>query len=98
MQAEEQLMLGLGHGPRGLVFTRADGEPLDAESLTKAFRTPHCRERSDADHISRSQAYPHQPPAHGRHSRQSRERAITLSVYAAYIPSMQADAALRVDA
>jgi integrase len=30
--------LGLGRDPRGLVFTRADGQPLDPDSLSKAFR------------------------------------------------------------
>ena len=36
-QAEERLKLGLGRDPRGLVFTRPNGEPPDADTLTKSF-------------------------------------------------------------
>ena len=63
------MKLGRGTDPRGLVFTRADGQPLDLDSRTKAFG----RLVAVAD-------------------------VTWLAVYAAYIPSMQADAALRVDA
>jgi integrase len=38
VQPRKRLKLGLGRDPRGLVFIRADGESLDADSLTKAFR------------------------------------------------------------
>jgi integrase len=104
-QAEERLMLGLGRDPRGLVFTRANGQPLDADSLTKAFGrlvadtrvTPitfHGLRHTHISHLLMD----------GVHVKVVSERAghanvnITLSVYAACIPSMQADAALRVDA
>jgi len=104
-QAEERLKLGLGRDPRGLVFTRADAEPRDADSLTKAFArlvaatkvTPitfHGLRHTHISHLLMD----------GVHLKVVSERAghanvnITLSVYAAYIPSMQADAALRVDA
>ena len=104
-QAEERLKLGLGRDSRGLVFTRADGEPQDADSLTKAFArlvaatkvTPitfHGLRHTHISHLLMD----------GVHVKVVSERAghanvnITLSVYAAYIPSMQADAALRVDA
>jgi integrase len=104
-QAEERLKLGLGRDPRGLVFTRADGEPQDADSLTKAFGrlvvatkvtsiTLHGLRHTHISHL----------PMDGVHVKVVSERAghanvnITLSVYAAYIPNMQADAALRVDA
>ena len=104
-QAEDRLMLGLGRDPRGLVFTRVDGEPLDADSLTKAFGrlvaatgvTPITLYGLRHTHISHLLM-------DGVHVKVVSERAghanvnITLSVYAAYIPSMQADAALRVDA
>jgi integrase len=104
-QAEERLMLGLGRDPRGLVFIRADGQPLDADSLTKAFGrlvaetgvTPITFHGLRHTHISHLLI-------DGVHVKVVSERAghanvnITLSVYAAYIPSMQADAALRVDA
>ena len=104
-QAEERLMLGLGRDPRGLVFTRADGEPVDADSLTKAFGrlvagtgvtsiTLHGLRHTHISHLLMD----------GVHVKIVGERAghanvnITLSVYAAYLPSMQADAARRVDA
>jgi integrase len=104
-QAADRLMLGVGRDPRGLVFTRADGEPLDADSLTKAFGrlvaatdvtriTLHGLRHTHISHLLMD----------GVHVKVVSERAghanvnITLSAYAAYIPSMQADAALRVDA
>jgi integrase len=104
-QAEERLKFGLSRDARGLVFTRADGEPLDADTLTKAFGrlaieigvTPitfHGLRHTHISHLLMD----------GVHVKVVSERAghanvnITLSVYAAYIPSMQADAALRVDA
>jgi integrase len=104
-QAEERMRLGLGRDPRGLVFTRADGEPLDADSLTKAFGrlvagvrvTPitfHGLRHTHISHLLMD----------GVHVKVVSERVghanvnTTLSVYSAYIPSMQADAALRVDA
>ena len=34
-QAGERLKLGRGRDPPGLVFTRADSEPLDADSITR---------------------------------------------------------------
>jgi len=34
---EDRMKLGLGRDPRGLVFTRGDGLPLDPDSLSKAF-------------------------------------------------------------
>jgi integrase len=104
-QAEERMRFGLGRDDRGLVFTRITGEPLDADSLTKAFRrliaavrvTPitfHGLRHTHISHLLMD----------GVHAKVVSERAghanvnITLAVYAAYMPSMQADAALRVDA
>ena len=104
-QAEERLKLGLGRDPRGLVLTRVNGEPLDPDSLTKAFGrliaaakvTPitfHGLRHTHISHLLMD----------GVHVKVVSERAghaninITLAVYAAYVPSMQADAALRVDA
>jgi integrase len=104
-QAEERLKLGLGRDPRGLVFTRADGQPLDPDSLSKGFR--HLVAVADVTPIT-LHGLRHTHISHllmdGVHVKVVSERAghanvnITLSVYAAYIPSMQADAALRVDA
>jgi integrase len=104
-QAEERLKLGLGRDPRGLAFIRADTRPVDPDSLSKAFErlivaadvTPitfHGLRHTHISHLLMD----------GVHVKVVSERAghaninITLSVYAAYIPSMQADAALRVDA
>jgi integrase len=104
-QAEERMKFGLGRDPRGLVFVRANGEPLDADSLTKAFGrlvaaskvapiTFHGLRHTHISHLL----------IDGVHVKVVSERAghanvsITLGVYAAYIPNMQADAALRVDA
>jgi integrase len=36
-QLEQRLRLGLGRDPRGLVFARPDGEPMDADALSKSF-------------------------------------------------------------
>ena len=105
VQARERLKLGLGRDQRGLVFTRADGQPLDPDSLSKAFGrlvavadvtpiTLHGLRHTHISHLLMD----------GVHVKVVSERAghaninITLAVYAAYIPSMQADAALRVDA
>ena len=104
-QLEERLKLGLGRDPRGLVFTRLDGQPMDADTLTKAFRrlvattkvTPITFHGLRHTHISHLLM-------EGVHVKLVSERAghasvnITLGVYAAYIPNMQSDAALRVDA
>jgi len=36
-QLEGRMRLGLGRDPRGLVFTRGDGAPLDPDGFTKVF-------------------------------------------------------------
>ncbi len=104
-QLEDRLKLGLGRDPRALVFTRADGQPMDADTLTKTFRrlvasanvtmiTFHGLRHTHISHLLME----------GVHVKVVSERAghanvnTTLAVYAAYIPNMQTDAALRVDA
>jgi integrase len=104
-QSERRLGLGLGRDPEGLVFARPDGVPLDADSQSKAFRrlvkaagvariTLHGLRHTHISHLLMD----------GVHVKVVSERAghanvnVTLGVYAAYIPNMQADAALRVDA
>jgi integrase len=84
---------------------RPDGRPMDADTLTKAFRrlvattrvtpiTLHGLRHTHISHLLMD----------GVHVKLVSERAghasvnITLAVYAAYIPNMQSDAALRVDA
>lgn len=103
-QLEDRIKLGLGRDPRGLVFTRCDGLPLDPDSLSKAFErlvikakvTPITLHGLRHTHIS-------QLLMDGIHVKVVSERAghanvnITLNTYAAYIPNMQADAALRIN-
>jgi len=86
------------------VFTQADGEPMDADSITKAFGRlvktagvrPITLKGLRHTHIS------HQL-MDGVHVKIVSEQAghadvsITLRVYAAFIPNMQADAAVGVD-
>lgn len=84
---------------------RVDGQPMDPDTLTKSFRrlvatanvTPITLHGLRHTHISHLLM-------EGVHVKVVSERAghanvnITLGVYAAYIPNMQADAAIRVDA
>ena len=104
-QLEERFKLGLGRDPRGLVFSRPDGQPMDPDTLSKSFArlvawakvTPITFHGLRHTHISHLLV-------EGVHVKIVSERAghtnvnITLGVYAAYIPTMQADAAARVDA
>ncbi len=104
-QLEDRFKLGVGRDPRGLVFARADGQPMDADTLTKSFHrlvattkvTPITFHGLRHTHISHLLM-------EGVHVKVVSERAghanvnTTLAVYAAYIPNMQTDAALRVDA
>jgi integrase len=104
-QLEDRMKLGLGRDPHGLVFTRADGKPSDPDSLSKAFErlvikgkvtpiTLHGLRHTHISHLLMD----------GVHMKVVSERAghanvnITLNTYAAYIPNMQADAAVRVNA
>jgi len=102
---EDRMKLGLGRDPRALVFCRPDGQPMDPDALSKSFCqlvaaanvtpiTLHGLRHTHISHLLMD----------GIHVKVVSERAghanvnITLGVYAAYIPNMQADAALRVDA
>jgi integrase len=102
-QAEERLRMGLGR-PH-LVFSRPDGSPLDADRITKGFGrliqatkvtpiTLHGLRHTHLSHLLMD----------GVHVKVVSERAghasvtTTLVKYSAYIPNMQQDAALRVDA
>lgn len=104
-QLEDRMKLGLGRDPRGLVFTRGDGLPLDPDSLSKSFErlilkakvtpiTLHGLRHTHISHLLMD----------GVHVKVVSERAghagvnITLNTYAAYIPNMQADAANRINA
>ena len=87
------------------MFSRPTGEPVDPDTLSKSFGrlitaakvtriTFHGLRHTHISHLLMD----------GVHVKVVSERAghanvnITLNTYAAYIPNMQADAALRVDA
>jgi integrase len=105
VQLEERFKFGLGRDSGALVVSRADGLPIDPDTLSKSFRrlvaaakvTPITFHGLRHTHISHLLM-------EGVHVKVVSERAghanvnTTLTVYAAYIPNMQADAALRVDA
>src|SRR5215471_9672479 len=100
-QAAEHLRLGL---KLNLVFAHPDGSPLDPDTLTKSFdkliRATGVRRITF--HGLRHTHISHQL-MDGVHIKIVSERAghasvsTTLSVYAAFIPNMQADAAAGVD-
>jgi integrase len=104
-QLEDRMKLGLGRPDQhGLVFVRADGRPYDPDSLTKAFDrlvskarvTPITLHGLRHTHISHLLM-------EGVHVKVVAERAghanvnVTLTTYAAFLPNMQADAAVRVN-
>jgi integrase len=100
-QAEESL--AQGRKPE-LVFANADGSPLDPDSVTKGFDKliRAAGVRRITFHGLRHTHISHQL-MDGVHVKVVSERAghanvsITLAVYAAFIPNMQADAAAGVD-
>ena len=101
-QAAERLRLGLGKGD--LVFTGPEGSMLDPNNVTKAFAevVGAIGVRRITFHGLRHTHISHQL-MDGVHVKVVSERAghanvgITLLVYAAFIPNMQADAAAGVD-
>jgi integrase len=101
-QAAERLRLGLGKPE--LVFNHGDGSPMDPDSITKAFDRliKAAGVRRITFHGLRHTHISHQL-MDGVHVKIVSERAghasvsTTLSVYAAFIPNMQADAAAGVD-
>jgi integrase len=101
-QAEERLRLGLGKGE--LVFAHPDGSPVDPDNLSRGFDRLIRRTgvRRITFHGLRHTHISHQL-MDGVHIKVVSERAghanvsITLSIYAAFIPNMQADAAAGVD-
>jgi len=101
-QATERLRLGLGKPE--LVLSHGDGSPMDPDSITKAFDRliKVAGVRRITFHGLRHTHISHQL-MDGVHVKIVSERAghasvsTTLSVYAAFIPNMQADAAAGVD-
>jgi integrase len=102
-QAAERLRLGLGKPE--LVFGHADGSPMDPDSITKGF--DRLIKSAGVGRIT-FHGLRHTHISHqlmdGVHVKIVSERvghasvSVTLSVYAAFIPNMQADAAAGVDA
>jgi integrase len=92
-------------GKADLVFTRPDGEPMSATSITLCFGRliKAAGVRRITFHGLRHTHISHQL-IDGVHPKIVSERAghanvsMTLSVYAGFIPNMQADAAAGVDA
>src|SRR5262249_55882493 len=101
-QAEERLRLGLGRPE--LIFAHGDGSPFDPDSVSKGFDRliKAAGVRRITFHGLRHTHISHQL-MDGVHVKIVSERAghasvaITLAVYAAFIPNMQADAAAGVD-
>ncbi len=102
-QAAERLRLGLGRPD--LVFTRADGKPIDADSITKAFGrliaetgvTPitfHGLRHTHISHLLMDKVHPKVVSERAGHANVS----VTLTIYAAYVPNLQDEAAAGVDA
>jgi integrase len=103
-QAKERLRLGLGRGE--LVFTRVDGEPISPDSFTswvarvaKRAGTSHIMPVHGLRHthitnLLRANVHPKVASERAGHSRVG----FTLDRYSHVIPSLQEDAALRIDA
>jgi len=101
-QAVGRLKLGLGKGE--LVFTRADGEPISLDYITKAFNL--LVERAGVTRIT-FHGLRHTHISHqlmdGIHVKLVSERAghsnvsVTLTVYATFIPSLADQAADQID-
>jgi integrase len=103
-QAEERLQLGLGKGD--LMFTRINGEPMSPDSFTswvarvaKRAGTSHIMPVHGLRHthitnLLRANVHPKVAYERAGHSRVG----FTLDRYSHVIPSLQEDAALRIDA
>ena len=87
------------------MFARPDGEPMDADTLSKTFRrlvriakvtpiTLHGLRHTHISHLLMDCVHVKVVSERAGHANVT----TTLNVYAAYIPNMQADVALRVDA
>jgi integrase len=99
------MKLGLGRDPQGLVFMREDGKPLDPDSLSKAFErlivkagvtpiTLHGLRHTHISHLLMDSVHIKVVSERAGHANVN----ITLNTYAAYLPNMQAEAALRANA
>jgi integrase len=103
-QAEERLLLGLGKGD--VVFTRVNGQPISPDGFTswvarvaKRAGTSHIMPVHGLRHthitnLLRANVHPKVASERAGHSRVG----FTLDRYSHVIPSLQEDAALRIDA
>lgn len=102
-QAADHLRLGLGKPT--LVFTRPDGAPTDIDFVTKAFGkliaqvkvTPitfHGLRHTHISHLLMDGIHPKVVSERAGHA----NVAVTMTVYAAYLPSMGEEAATGFDA
>jgi integrase len=103
-QLEERLLLGLGKGD--LVFTRVDGRPISPDTFTSWVA--RVAKRAGVGHIMPVHGLRHTHITNllraNVHPKVASERAghssvgFTLDRYSHVIPSLQEDAALRIDA
>jgi integrase len=103
-QAEERLLLGLGKGE--LLFTRVDGDPIHPDTFTSWVA--RVTKRAGVSHIMPVHGLRHTHITAllraNVHPKVASERAghssvgFTLDRYSHVIPSLQEDAALRIDA
>ena len=103
-QAEERMALGLGKSE--LIFTRVDGDPIKPNSFTSWVK--RVADRAGVSHIMpvhglrhthitnllRANVHPKVASERAGHSRVG----FTLDRYSHVIPSLQEEAALRIDA
>jgi integrase len=103
-QAKERLALGLGRDNRGLVFTLLDGSVMNPKSFSKEFArlvkkteirrvTFHGLRHTHFTNLLREGVHPKIASERAGHA----SVAITMDVYSHAIPSLQEDAALRID-
>lgn len=103
-QAEELLALGVRQGPDTFVITKATGEPLQPRSIThewvrlcKVHNLPRIRfhdlRHSHATHLLAENVHPKIASERLGHSKVG----ITLDLYSHILPTMQAEAADKVD-
>ena len=104
-QFEQRLALGLGRDELGLVFTRADGQPVNIETVSRRFPelvgriglpriTFHGLRHSHLTHLLRANLHPKIASERAGHS----SVAVTMDIYSHVVPTMQQDAADKVDA
>jgi integrase len=103
-QAKERLKLGLGKVEGNLVFTTALGEVIAPNAFSKAFAAivarvgiPRCRvhalRHTHITELLRAGVHPKIASERAGHS----SVAMTLDTYSHAVPSMQEDAALRIE-